>query len=56
MKNNKYSEEKQASLKLLLALIMPTGSVRLYADMHSISYCFFLVFFNLANSREHVDT
>jgi hypothetical protein len=58
IKNNKYSEEKQASLKMRPAVTMPTAFVRSYTDMRCISYNFFLVFFffNSANSREHMDT
>jgi hypothetical protein len=43
-KNKKYSEEKQASLKLRLAVTMLTAFVRSYTDMHRISNHFFLVF------------
>jgi hypothetical protein len=55
IKNNKYSEEKQASLKLHPVVTMPTAFVRSYTDKHCISYHFSL-FFYPANSREHVDT
>jgi hypothetical protein len=55
-KNNKYIEEKQASLKLRLAVTMPTWFVRFYTDIRRISYHIFLLFVNLPNSREHVDT
>jgi hypothetical protein len=44
VKNNKYSEEKQAPFKLRLAVTMPTAFVRSYTDMRRISYQFFLVF------------
>jgi hypothetical protein len=54
--NNKYSKEKQASLKLRPVLIMPTALVRSYTDMRCISYHSFLVFLIPANSREHADT
>jgi hypothetical protein len=54
--SNKYSEEKQASLKLRPALAMLTALVRSYTDMHRISYHSFLAFLNPANSREHVHT
>jgi hypothetical protein len=57
IKNNKYSEEKQACLKLRLAVTMPTAFVRSYTDMRRISYHFLFIFFLYsANSREHVDT
>jgi hypothetical protein len=56
--NKKYSEEKQASLKLCPAVTMPTAFAFLYKyTLHFIPLfsCFFF-FLNPANSREHMDT
>jgi hypothetical protein len=38
-------KKEKASLKLHLAVTMPTAFVRSYTDMRCISYHFFLVFF-----------
>jgi hypothetical protein len=38
IKNDKYCEEKQASLKLTLAVTMPTAFVRSYTEMRRISH------------------
>jgi hypothetical protein len=42
--NNKYSKEKQASLKVRPVLTMPTALARSYKDMRRISYHSFLAF------------
>jgi hypothetical protein len=46
MKNNNKKSEKLASLKLCLALTMPTALARSYTDMCNISYNYFLAFSN----------
>jgi hypothetical protein len=43
IKNNKYNEEKQTSLKLCPVVTMPTAFLRAYADMRGMSYPFFPV-------------
>jgi hypothetical protein len=47
IKNNKYSLEKQASLKLRLAVTMPTAFVRSCTDMRRIPYHFFFLLIQL---------